>query len=391
MEERTLQFRVGVVVIAAAIITIILVMVLGEGRRLFRQQYTIYLRFPQAPGVTVDTPVRKNGVLIGRVSNVQLRDEGGVELTAKIDQRYRLRRNEICRIATASLLGDAVLEFVPSGESELLERFDQNRDGRLSTDELNASREYYSDGDLTSEGIVASNPLAAIVNLEGDVRSAIVSIENAAQQVSTLARSVNDTIGGDGDQFQRLVRKSEMALDQFQRTMTSIDSVVSDQELKAGLKQALRDFPAAVGDARDTFAQARDAFAGMQRMSQRAEENLNNLKDFTGPLGERGEQLATNVERSMRNLDELLAQLLQFSESINQGEGSLSKFINDSDAYDRLNRAAANVEDASRRIRPILDDFRIFSDKIARDPRQLGVSGALDRAPSGTKIKTGVW
>ena len=54
MEERTLQFRVGVVVIAAAIITIILVMVLGEGptgaadtararpdrfRELFRSQY----------------------------------------------------------------------------------------------------------------------------------------------------------------------------------------------------------------------------------------------------------------------------------------------------------------------------------------------------------------
>ena len=33
-------------------------------------------------------------------------------------------------------------------------------------------------------------------------------------------------------------------------------------------------------------------------------------------------------------------------------------------------------------MKPILDDVRVFSDKIARDPRQLGLKGALDRRPS---------
>jgi hypothetical protein len=32
-----------------------------------------------------------------------------------------------------------------------------------------------------------------------------------------------------------------------------------------------------------------------------------------------------------------------------------------------------------------MDDLRIFADKIARDPRQLGVAGALRRQPSGYK------
>ena len=113
MDERVLRFRVGVVVLAAAVITCILIMLLGEGQAIFQRRYTIYLKFPQAPGVTIDTPVRKHGVLIGRVSDVKLLEEGGVLLKVWIDSRYTLHRSEVPRISTSSLLGDAVVEFVP--------------------------------------------------------------------------------------------------------------------------------------------------------------------------------------------------------------------------------------------------------------------------------------
>ena len=69
MDERVLQFRVGVVVVAAASITVILVMLFGALPNL-RPHYTLHIRFAEAPGVTVDTPVRKSGVQIGRVSKV---------------------------------------------------------------------------------------------------------------------------------------------------------------------------------------------------------------------------------------------------------------------------------------------------------------------------------
>ena len=52
--------------------------------------------------------------------------------------------------------------------------------------------------------------------------------------------------------------------------------------------------------------------------------------------------------------------------------------------YQNLNRAAINVERISRQLRPIVNDVRIFTDKIARDPGRLGVRGAL-RKPTGIK------
>jgi phospholipid/cholesterol/gamma-HCH transport system substrate-binding protein len=44
----------------------------------------------------------------------------------------------------------------------------------------------------------------------------------------------------------------------------------------------------------------------------------------------------------------------------------------------------ANVNELTRRLEPILNDARVFSDKIARHPEVLGVRGAI--APqSGAK------
>jgi phospholipid/cholesterol/gamma-HCH transport system substrate-binding protein len=368
MNERVIQFRVGVVVVAATIITGILVMLFGEARTLVQGQYTILLRFDRAPGVTVDTPVRKHGVLIGRVSNVELLDEGGVLLTARIDEGRRLYQNEVCLIRTSSLLGDAVLDFVPS-------------------DEAGARGALIQDGDLLADGVVASNPLDVLTDLEDNLESAVGAIESAATEVQSLAQNVNSIVTDNDDQFRRIMDKSEMALDQFNRTMTTIDDLVGDEELRERLKQSLEDLPNIFTDVRTTLQKTQETMAGFDRVSVRAERNLENLEKFTQPLGQRGEDLVAGIATSIDNLDALTGQLVTFSESLNEREGSLGRFIHDRELYDRLDEAVRNVNLASRRIRPILDDVRTFTDKIARDPRQLGVKGALDRRPLGTGLK----
>jgi phospholipid/cholesterol/gamma-HCH transport system substrate-binding protein len=36
--------------------------------------------------------------------------------------------------------------------------------------------------------------------------------------------------------------------------------------------------------------------------------------------------------------------------------------------YDRLNHAARNLDEVSQRLKPIVDDARVFMDKVARHP-----------------------
>ena len=53
---------------------------------------------------------------------------------------------------------------------------------------------------------------------------------------------------------------------------------------------------------------------------------------------------------------------------IDNGDGSLGALLNDRQLYDRLNKAARNIEQVSRELRPIVDDAGVFMDKAARHP-----------------------
>ena len=119
MDERVIRFRVGVVVVASAIITVVLVMLFGAGANVLQRHYTLHIMFPEAPGITVDTPVRKSGVLIGRVSEVQLIDQGGVRVSARSTGNTSSGSTRSARIGSGSLLGDAVVEFVPAAQERI--------------------------------------------------------------------------------------------------------------------------------------------------------------------------------------------------------------------------------------------------------------------------------
>lgn len=113
MDERVLSFRVGIVVVTAVMLGFILILLFGAGPQVFTDTYTVKVRFPRAPGVSVNTPVLKSGVKIGRVTNVELLREGGVILTLRLDGDKPVLRSEVPRISTGSLVtGDAVVEFV---------------------------------------------------------------------------------------------------------------------------------------------------------------------------------------------------------------------------------------------------------------------------------------
>lgn len=361
MNERVVQFRVGVVVVAATIITGIMIMLFGEIQPLIRQRYTVYLLFPQAPGVTVDTPVRKHGVLIGRVSEVELRPEGGVLLTTRIDAERRLRKSDVCVIKTTSLLGDAVLEFIPTA----------------------GPAEFITDGETIADGIVASNPLEVITQLQGNIETAIVAIEGAASEIQQLARGFNDALGTNDDQFGRIMDKSELALDRFTTTMASIDSVVGDPEVREGLRESMQRIPQLFDELDQTLAQAQTTMNGIDTISLKAQRNLDNLENFTRPLGERGEALIGDIADSLGNLNAISEQLVTFSEALNSRGGTLGRLLYEPQLYDSLDDTLQNLNRLSRRLEPIIDDARVFADKIARDPRQLGIKGALNRKPLG--------
>lgn len=419
MDDRAAQFRVGVLVVATLFIAGLLIMLFGKPGFSARR-YTIFVRFPEAPGVTVDTPVTKSGILIGRVSSVTLldNDDGAVVVTLRVDSQRKLRSNEVCRISSGSILGDAVLEFVPSGQSR----------------GVNAVQ--YRDGDYM-DGIVAQDPLSVmetatsalevLVNLENDVREALDSVNGAGQQVGAAAEGLNAVVGNNAQQLQRILTKTESAMDRFDFAMTAIDRFIRDDNLKNQIDEIISQVPDLMTDAGDVMATLKESIEGFRgtmedfkglgetvggigesvaEVLDRANTNLENLEGLTGPLGQRGEALSKQLDDSMVKIDQILGNLVTFSDGLNNKESTLGKLMYDRELYDRvidatdtfdqiagevkgLTRDARDVtrelRPAVKQLQPILKNVNVFTDKVSRDPGRIGVKGLLDRNQSGVK------
>src|ERR1700680_1683618 len=91
MSERQLQFRVGIFVVLATVATVVLVFQFGNLQNRLRPKYHIAIRFRSAPGISIGTPVRRNGMLIGSGTSVQFDDaSGGLVVSAAIKDGVRL-------------------------------------------------------------------------------------------------------------------------------------------------------------------------------------------------------------------------------------------------------------------------------------------------------------
>lgn len=348
MDERTVQFRVGVMVLATLIILAILLLLFGDLPSLVKGTYTVRFAFPQAPGVSVDTPVRVNGILIGRVREVELDDKVGVMVTAKIEDKYTLYKTQMGRIG-GSLLGDAVIEIVADPEPK--------------------PKEKVMPGD-TLTGIVAKDPFQALTNLESSVSVAVASIAKTSDEIGILASRANRFFDANEGQITRIVAETQSTIVQLRTAIANADAFINDPVMKENLQKTVTEMPRVLNQLTDTIG-------GLKNTMMLADRNLNNLEGITKPLGERGPKLIENVDKAATQLESVLAELAGFTRQLTNSQGSLSKFVNDAALYDSVSTTVNNVNALSRDLKPILNDLRVFSDKIARHPEILGARGAI--------------
>ena len=357
MDDRTKKFRVGAMVFFTGIATIVLILMSSDLTwSPFSKTYQLQLLVDQAPGVAPDTPVRRRGVLIGRVAKIEDTDTGAL-ITLNIDDDKHLKTNEVARIQT-SLIGDAVIEFAPASGQ--------------------ASQQVVQPGGPPLRGFYNPSPLDLIANLQGDLKVTIQSLGSAGEEVAQLADKLNAVLGKtDSQRIDRMMTNADSALANFNLVMGDVESVLGDEQFKTELRRGLSQLPAVVSDARAILEV-------LQRTLASADQNLRNLQGLTGPLGERGPDLVNRLEGSIDNLGVMFEQAAILVKSFNNSEGTVGLLLKDRQLYDSLgktiNQATATIGDVrnlindsqiQRRIRQILDNIWVLTDKLARDPARI--------------------
>jgi phospholipid/cholesterol/gamma-HCH transport system substrate-binding protein len=128
----------------------------------------------------------------------------------------------------------------------------------------------------------------------------------------------------------------------------------------------------------------RDVAKSVQQPIAAIDRNLKNLEGLTEPLGRNGQQVSNAIIDGLSGLSKIVEELTVLTESLNSREGTIGRLIHDPAVYDNLNRLLCNsnqvvlrINDLTLRLRPIVDDVRIFTDKIAREPGRI-VGGAVN-------------
>ncbi|HVV82572.1 MAG TPA: MlaD family protein [Kofleriaceae bacterium] len=127
MRERGLEFKVGILIIVAAVILAGFIFVLGNFS--LAKGYTVYVDYDYSGNLQEGAPVKVAGIKVGKVEDVSFRggaidpDTGRrvyVRVTAWIEKRAQdsIRSDAEVFINTAGVLGEQYLEIVPGKDWE---------------------------------------------------------------------------------------------------------------------------------------------------------------------------------------------------------------------------------------------------------------------------------
>lgn len=351
MDERIMQFRVGVMVFATLLITAILVVMFGELPKFVRGEYIIKIAFEQAPGVAESTPVRKSGILIGRVTKVEFakdpqgREDTRVLVTANIDGDKSVYQDEVCYVQS-NLLGDAALEFIRT----------PSKDKPTARIEPGAQ----------INGKFTSDPGRLIGDMQGDLKESISSVISTSKILGDVSKTLSATLTKVNDVLDENRSGLKNAVDQSARTMASVEraansaqQILGDEESQKAFHESLRRMPQIAEEAQCTLRNLRSAATQVDR-------TFSDVGKITAALS--SETFIGRLESGSQNLDRTMAAMAEFSGNLNNPNGSLGRLVRDPELYQSLNRTVRNVERLTRELQPIVDDAKVFSDKVSRHP-----------------------
>lgn len=368
MNERVMQYRIGMFVIVAGLVLTTLIIWFGEGPTLFRKQKYLVVHFSEAPGVSEGIPIRKSGIRVGEVSAIRFDDRpdkpDGVLVTIALEPKFQVRQGSVPRISRA-LIGDVSIDMTPGTGTGYMELGDKPGTAPMI------------------EGAVAPDPsdaLGAATEAIHNVKGTLSSIDEAARNISAITKKAENL-----DEF----------LVSFRDMGRKVGSLAEGLEKIA--KSSDTDFPAAISNFRQitdklnttldqqTLDDLRKSSKQLASGSAKLDKILSDLQPLAKDLGQEPNKAATtSVGQSMMRFNRITYDIGLLTAHMGDGRGglnpngSIQKLVLSAELYDNFNRAALSAKDVMGGAKTVLANFNRFAEKIANDPGAIGRS-ALQR------------
>jgi ABC-type transporter Mla subunit MlaD len=385
MDSRQRELQIGTMVLAALVCLIALMFFFGKQSIVnLGSEYAVKVRFQRTPGISRNSPVFKNGVKIGRVSNVQLVDQDReVEVSILISSGRKLYTNEECRIRQTVIMGEASLEFVKK----------PNFTGKI--EEI--------DPDKPLVGGIPSDLMSGFSGIESDLTRAINNVADAASQFNEIATRtgdfldrVNSFIGTPEDlQSQRTL--VENTFDEMRATMKSMNQFaneankfVGDPAIQQNVRKFIADIPELTERSRTLIDESNHFVKEIRTLVERgnvsmdkivssiekAESTLAGVVKITQSVQDDVPELITELKKSAVKLSSFFDEITMIAEGFRNADGTVKRLMRDPAMYEKLLTTLDHIEqiigevDTMLRtdVKPITNNVKILTDKAARDP-----------------------
>jgi len=234
MEDKSLEFKVGLTVFIAFLICVAGLMWL-EGFKIGRETYLIHANFPMVGGIKRGDAVNVNGVEKGEVEKVELNTEG-VDVSLRIDAGTVIPEDSKVVLQAEGLLGERVVSIV-KGKAKTPVAGNARLRGVY---EPGIAETFASLGDVLEdlEDLTASmGKVAEMLTEDGNFRK---SLHNLAEVTADLKNLISDT-APDFRKSAAALKNSSVRFDTLlQRNSGRIERIV------AGLDATATDMPTVV-------------------------------------------------------------------------------------------------------------------------------------------------
>jgi len=335
------MFALGLIILA------VVVMALGDGSNLFRNQVRYLVVFPTVEGMGIGSPVKMSGVQIGSVTAIELSMDAtgeGIEVEIGVDANYRqrIRTDSKASLRILQLLsGEKYVELSGGTPSE-------NELPEGAVIELGQDRELLAAAAAASENIndisvSLKNILNSLEEGEALLGKAITDPDFGKEGLEALGGALENLEGLTGDLragkgFVGRFLKDEKFAAKIDSLGDAVDGLARIIERIDAGEGALGELMREDGSGKQAVKDLADAAGSLKRVAANLESN----RGFIGKL------LNDEVysEKLAEDLQSLLANLAEASAKINRGEGTLGALVNERTLYDGMEDVVAGVNDS---------------------------------------------
>jgi phospholipid/cholesterol/gamma-HCH transport system substrate-binding protein len=297
------EFKVGVLAIVG-----IALLVFGynflKGTNIVTKGNFYTIEYSYIPGLKKGDPIQINGYEIGRVSDIVLRDpkKGTIEVLVNVTEDVAIPIDSKATIKSADLLGEKYIDLRLGSSEQVF----QNGDHFIGDIEA----------DLTNQIKEELKPLTE------KVQSMIVSVDTAITVLSSIFTPSFK------DNFETSVRNIKLTLENFNNSARMLDEMLAKQQPE--IEGIIGDVASITGNVKKNEASLNEIIL-----------NLESLTDSLSTIDWKG--ITSDIDQAVVSLNSILS-------TVEAGEGTLGKLVNDEELYNSLTEIAKSLEIISNEI-----------------------------------------